>query len=78
MRHYTKLPPPSITTAPTEQNSLDLAAILLTEASGPPRKAALIAVGLTARNRMQRNNTKRVRDVWSGYKHHVPGYPGRR
>ena len=46
-----------------------------TEAGGSPGKAAMLAVGWTVLNRMHRNGTASVRDVWGGYQHYKKPEP---
>jgi hypothetical protein len=56
----------------TIQNTDDLAQIIMSEASpGVANAVESIAVGYTVRNRMQRQGSSSVRDVWDAYAHHA-------
>ena len=61
----------AVTGLASDQNVRDLATIIMTEAQGNG-ELAMAAVGSTVLNRMRRNGTTSVRDVWHGYQHRRP------
>ena len=58
----------------TEANVRDLATVIETEAGGQPTNTKT-AVGAVVVNRMRRNVTSRVQDVWDGFAHLIKPSP---
>ncbi len=52
-----------------EQNVVELASVIQTEAGGVPNDEAKIAVGFAVLNRMRRNHVASVHQVWGGFAH---------